>query len=68
LALIEAQFFLLPSGTHWYNASVLFRLLVLANLIVVLLAVVVVLVAALVFSLPWTMPRGGFGPKAKRPN
>jgi hypothetical protein len=44
---------------------VLFRLLVLANLIVVLLAVVVVLVAALVFSLPWGMPQGGFEPKAK---
>jgi len=46
----------------------IFRLLVLANLIVVLLAVVVVLVAVLVFSLPWGMPHSGFQPKAKRPN
>jgi len=46
----------------------LFRLLALANLIVVLLAVVVVLAAALVFSLPWGMPQGGFGPIAKRPD
>ena len=57
-----------PSGTHWYNASVLFRLLGLANLIVILLAVVVVLVAAVVFSLPWSLPQMGFRPKAKRPN
>jgi nitrogen fixation-related uncharacterized protein len=47
---------------------VLFRLLALANLIVVLLAVAVVLAAALVFSLPWGMPQGGFEPKAKPPN
>jgi hypothetical protein len=46
----------------------LFRLLVPANLTVVLLAVVVVLAAALVFSLPWGMPQGGLEAKAKRPN
>jgi hypothetical protein len=68
LAVVWEQFPLLPSGPHWYNASMLFRLLALANLIVVLLAVVVVLAAALVFSLPWGMPQGGFGPIAKRPD
>jgi hypothetical protein len=68
LAPIEAQFLLLPFGPHWYNASMLFRYLALANLIVILLALAVVLVAALVFSLPWEMPHGGFQPEAKRPN
>jgi len=68
LAAIQAHFPLLPSGTHWHNASVLFRLLVFANLIMVLFAVVVVLLAALVFSLPWGMPQSGLRPKAKRPD
>jgi hypothetical protein len=65
LGAVQARVLLFPYGTHWYNTSVL-RLLVLANLIVVLLAVVVVLVAALVFSLPWGMPSGGVKCKEKR--
>ena len=57
----------MPSGLHWYDASVLFRLLVLANLIVLLLAVVAVLVA-LLFSLRWGMLHSGFVATAKWPN
>jgi hypothetical protein len=68
LAAIEGQFLLLPSGTHWYNASVLFRLLVLANLIKVLLGVVILLVAVLVFGFPWGRLHSGSRPKANRPN
>ena len=68
MAVVWEQFPLLPSGPHWYNASMLFRLLALANLIVVLLAVVVVLAAALVFSLPWGMLHSGFEATARRPN
>jgi hypothetical protein len=65
--LIEAQFLLLPPGLHWYDASVLFRLLVVANLILLLLAVVAVLVS-LLFSLPWGMLHSGFEATARRPN
>jgi hypothetical protein len=67
LAVVWGRFSLLPSGLHWYDASVLFRLLVLANLIVLLLAVVAVLVA-LLFSLPWGMLHSGFEATAKWPN
>jgi hypothetical protein len=44
---------------------VLFRLLICANLIIVLLDVVIVLVAVLVFGFPWSMPHSWSRPKAK---